>query len=199
MCNQSSQHYSSVLSWLLTHLNSLCKIHPFLAIPTAKAFAQTLIVWYFNHCHIIFLGLDLCILSMTTYIKHTIAQIIFPVPHFDKVPRRMCAVFVSAPVLHDGIHTVPCLQRIPLCWFRWDYRHEGLPPPTEPIPVLFLPLLFNLSSPLALFPLIVNTFWALQTVIWLLSHWHHSSPNRQWLFLNHISKLPSFFLIYWSS
>lgn len=58
LCNESSQHYSNTLIWLLRVLNNLCKIHPFLAIPIAKVVAQTVIIWYFNHCHIIYLGLD---------------------------------------------------------------------------------------------------------------------------------------------
>lgn len=64
MCNESSQNYQNTLIWLLRVLNDLCKINLFLAIPIAKAAAQTVIIWYFNYCQIIYLGLDYSILSM---------------------------------------------------------------------------------------------------------------------------------------
>lgn len=49
---------------------------------------------------------------MSMFIKHIIAQIIFPVPHFSEVPTRMRAVFISAPVLRDGAHTVPSMSAV---------------------------------------------------------------------------------------
>lgn len=107
---------------------------------------------------------------MTMLIEH--AQIIFPVPHFDKARLRMSAVLIRAAA-HTRCHTYSQLLSVHLSEAAETKGYHVLQNSSQ----YFSFPCFLISWILPFFPLTAKMFWALQTLVWLPGHWHHTQRD----------------------